>query len=263
MTEETPSPTLTEKHLNYLRTALRENLGLAKDAPDEDIIDQSGQQQEWLDNYETCMKAIAEAAGVRLNGSELQWSDATHEVVKALTALRQTEGRQTEAQEKPNYGKRWTEVLCTKCGGNGVVAIHHGTSVCPRCDGRCYEPESAPEGPQGTAQPAQPSEWLKVIHAIAVEAMTAQSDPNAEAVTYRKSLIGICNMALKAQDVLAGTAQPETAGLPKQWRDQADNLDEFPCGLSYAHAIRLTLRSCADKLEAALSAGGDERKETK
>ncbi len=50
--------------------------------------------------------------------------------------------------------------------------------------------------------PAPPDVWVKVIHAIAVEAMTAQSDPNAEAQHYRKALIGICNMALKAQDVL-------------------------------------------------------------
>jgi hypothetical protein len=44
---------------------------------------------------------------------------------------------------------------------------------------------------------------LQVIHMIAVEAMTAQSDPNAEALVYRKALIGICNMALKAQDAPA------------------------------------------------------------
>jgi len=62
--------------------------------------------------------------------------------------------------------------------------------------------------PDQIVSPAPPSEWLKVIHAIAVEAMTAQSDPQAEAQVYRKALIGICNMALKAQDVLvrAGAA---------------------------------------------------------
>lgn len=38
-------------------------------------------------------------------------------------------------------GKRWTEVLCQKCGGNGVVKIPGGVSTCPRCDGRCYEPD--------------------------------------------------------------------------------------------------------------------------
>lgn len=64
--------------------------------------------------------------------------------------------------------------------------------------------------------PASPSEWLKVIHAIAVEAMTAQSDPNAEAQHYRKALIGICNMALKAQDVLAEVSSPAMPQL--EWR---------------------------------------------
>lgn len=57
-------------------------------------------------------------------------------------------------------------------------------------------------------EPAPPDVWLKVIHAIAVEAMTAQSDPNAAAEHYRKALIGICKMALKAQDVLAVSPSP-------------------------------------------------------
>lgn len=38
--------------------------------------------------------------------------------------------------------KRWTDVLCTKCGGNGVVKIPGGVSECPRCEGRCYEPDA-------------------------------------------------------------------------------------------------------------------------
>jgi excinuclease UvrABC ATPase subunit len=28
--------------------------------------------------------------------------------------------------------------LCDHCGGNGVVKIHHGVSVCPACHGSCY-----------------------------------------------------------------------------------------------------------------------------
>jgi hypothetical protein len=36
--------------------------------------------------------------------------------------------------------------LCRECHGNGVVKIHHGVSVCPRCRGRCWEPAS-PLGP--------------------------------------------------------------------------------------------------------------------
>ncbi len=57
--------------------------------------------------------------------------------------------------------KRWTEVLCTQCGGNGVIKIHHGTSVCPRCDGRCYEPEESPSPLAVPRQEEEPTrEWL-------------------------------------------------------------------------------------------------------
>ena len=42
-----------------------------------------------------------------------------------------------EEVEKP---KRWTEILCQKCGGNGVIKISGGSSECPRCEGRCYDP---------------------------------------------------------------------------------------------------------------------------
>ena len=45
--------------------------------------------------------------------------------------------------------RRWTDVLCTRCGGNGVVKIPGGVSTCDRCEGRCYEPESA-VGSRGT-----------------------------------------------------------------------------------------------------------------
>ncbi len=48
-----------------------------------------------------------------------------------------------QAPETPPSGRRWTEVLCQKCGGNGVVKIPGGISQCPRCDGRCYEPDAA------------------------------------------------------------------------------------------------------------------------
>ncbi len=56
--------------------------------------------------------------------------------------------------------RRWTEVLCTRCGGNGVIKIAHGVSSCPHCDGRCYEPEPAreagvPEEPTDRPQDAQ------------------------------------------------------------------------------------------------------------
>ncbi len=35
---------------------------------------------------------------------------------------------------------RLTErALCSECHGNGSVRIPGGVSVCPRCDGRCWE----------------------------------------------------------------------------------------------------------------------------
>ena len=47
-------------------------------------------------------------------------------------------------------GKRWTEVLCMRCGGNGVVKIPGGVSTCDHCEGRCYEPEQSPaRAPEG------------------------------------------------------------------------------------------------------------------
>ena len=36
--------------------------------------------------------------------------------------------------------------LCSVCGGNGVVKIPGGISVCPRCDGECWEPLEARAG---------------------------------------------------------------------------------------------------------------------
>lgn len=85
------------------------------------------------------------------------------------------------------------------------VVCEHGTAMdvhCCNChSGFIFDRDH--ECPE----PAPPAEWFKVIHAIAVEAMTAQSDPHAEAITYRKALIGICNMALKAQDALKSVAK--------------------------------------------------------
>lgn len=47
------------------------------------------------------------------------------------------------AATKERTGRRWTEVLCQQCGGNGVIKITGGVSTCPRCEGRCYEPDVA------------------------------------------------------------------------------------------------------------------------
>jgi hypothetical protein len=45
------------------------------------------QVEERLSNYEKHLTAIADAAGVRLNGSEFQWSEMTQAVVAKLAAL--------------------------------------------------------------------------------------------------------------------------------------------------------------------------------
>lgn len=33
-----------------------------------------------------------------------------------------------------------TRALCLCCEGNGVIKIPGGVSLCPRCDGDCYDP---------------------------------------------------------------------------------------------------------------------------
>lgn len=53
-----------------------------------------------------------------------------------------------------------------------------------------------------------------VLFAIGVEAMTAQSNPDADALTYRKALITICNMALKAQGAMPLPSPPASAPAP-------------------------------------------------
>lgn len=59
-----------------------------------------------------------------------------------------------------------------------------------------------------------PSSLAAVLHEIGVMAMTAQSDPYAEARTYRQALIDICNVALKAQaaDPSSPTSTPDQGG---------------------------------------------------
>ena len=37
--------------------------------------------------------------------------------------------------------------LCTTCGGDGVIAIRHGVSTCPRCKGDSWEPVGRPPEP--------------------------------------------------------------------------------------------------------------------
>ena len=66
---------------------------------------------------------------------------------RMTAALNQCAAAEVSSPASPP--RRWTEVLCTICGGNGVVKIPGGVSQCPRCEGRCYEPETAspPEKP--------------------------------------------------------------------------------------------------------------------
>ncbi len=101
--------------------------------------------------------------------------------------------------------------------------------------------------------PAHSTEWLNVIHAIAVEAMTAQSDPHAEAQVYRKALIGICNMALKAQDALklsAGSSQaPET---PPKVRVGDEDID----ALTFASRCMNDVAATLDRLVDSNNSGG-------
>lgn len=65
-----------------------------------------------------------------------------------------------ERHRRERPPKRWTDVLCHQCGGNGVIKIHHGVSTCPRCSGRCYEPDIEPAGGDGRAPSAPPNEQI-------------------------------------------------------------------------------------------------------
>ena len=107
--------------------------------------------------------------------------------------------------EDERKSKRWT-VLCTKCGGNGVVKIPGGVSTCDRCEGRCYEPESAPadlEAENAKLRQKLGQEWVSRI--------TQSSDPEASVVggdaspmpipreewlgRYRQRLIGVAGLS--------------------------------------------------------------------
>jgi hypothetical protein len=48
------------------------------------------------------------------------------------------------------------------------------------------------------------------------------------------------------------TALEQARQLPEQWRIQAETTQDMIVGFNYSHGLRLTLRSCAEKLEAAL-----------
>ena len=52
------------------------------------------------------------------------------------------------------------------------------------------------------------------------------------------------------------TANPRSSleALAQKWREQADATEEHRVGLSWAHGVRITLRSCAAEVDAALAA---------
>ena len=112
--------------------------------------------------------------------------------------------------------KRWTEVLCQSCGGNGVVKIHNGVSICPRCEGRCYEPVDAP--PWGKSE--YPGDVAPPLHE---------------------------QLATAEEEVLRLHKAART--LAEKWRKDADNTQEHHVSLTWAHGLRTSLRSCADALD--------------
>jgi len=61
---------------------------------------ENDQQAEWLDNYEKHITNIAAALGVRLNGSEHQWSDATREILQKIALLSASLGSVQWAREQ-------------------------------------------------------------------------------------------------------------------------------------------------------------------
>lgn len=84
---------------------------------------------------------------------------------------------QAPAPELKVTGKRWTEVLCQQCGGNGVIKIPGGISTCPHCDGRCYEPQPIVDYWKQRAMDFQAEAFSK--HNGMMEAMTERDTARA------------------------------------------------------------------------------------
>ncbi len=62
-------------------------------------------------------------------------------VVEAREGLARIES-EAAPPERVSEGKE--RELCSRCEGNGVIKIHHGVRVCPRCQGDCWEPAARP-----------------------------------------------------------------------------------------------------------------------
>ena len=99
--------------------------------------------------------------------------------------------------------------LCRVCGGNGVVKIFHGVSVCDHCHGRCYEPAAPPEGGQGDTLKALARDIGTVITVA-----ERRSDPDADHRAsiarlrqWRETVLSLLDRAAPAQTIAHPTCR--------------------------------------------------------
>lgn len=129
------------------------------------------------------------------------WPEAMLVTSEELTAIciaaLEAEGRTEETPWQPMAGveasapsKRWTEVLCQQCGGNGVIKIPGGVSQCPRCDGRCYDPAeaSAPSAGTWTTQHQQDEAVLTRLEDLVARYRRGGRMSVADAMDLRRAL---------------------------------------------------------------------------
>jgi hypothetical protein len=94
----------------------------------------------------------------------------------------------------------YTDELCRQCEGNGVVKIPGGISVCPRCEGRSYEPAAPTERePQKVPHVEVPEH-----HGLAAERFKTHFTPVLYEATEkdsleRRMLVKIYNIAATAK----------------------------------------------------------------
>jgi hypothetical protein len=143
----------------------------------------------------------------------------------------------------PEGGQR---ELCAHCGGNGVVKLVGGVSVCPRCRGECYEP--------GCSRCAAQSSRLRSLEQELVTERRLRMEDGHTAIKAQADLASLeqrlrdLEGALKAVTEHMDRAGGDGYGMPEcPWcraqgsRDGDENYHNGDCELAAARAILSTL----------------------
>lgn len=120
--------------------------------------------------------------------------------------------------------KRWTEMLCQQCDGNGVITIPGGVSTCPHCEGDCYEPEASDQAIDVAARAFVNAHLKPVVVVDPTEVVFTQVIPYALIQTipgdiYRaavKAVAAIPSWEARYAALLAGIEQ-----IVKEERDES------------------------------------------